>query len=106
MNSLNYTTGFLAGEQSTQTILGQPLPVLLTCTVFSTERVQRKWTVSSSPTIDSTNSSDLILDHEPDGSLLVNFNLDQLPLNYSCTVSNSIGTDTVIYHLFKGKSMN
>ena len=99
-SSSNSINGSISGEQSSL-VLGQSLPVLLTCTVFSTERVQRQWSVTKSDSKDP-----LVLDHEPDGSLLVNFSLDQLPLNYSCTVSNSIGSDQVVYHLFKGKSMN
>lgn len=90
----------IAGEQS-----GQSLPVLLTCTVLSTERVTRKWTmISASAEHGSANSSDSVtLDHEPDGSLLINVNLEHLPANYSCSVSNSAGSDQVVYHLFKGK---
>ena len=99
-NFNNSSSSSISGEQS-NLLLGQSLPVLLTCTVFSTERVQRKWSVMKSDSNDP-----IVLDPEPDGSLLVNFSLDQLPLNYSCTVSNSIGLDQVVYHLFKGKSMN
>ena len=98
------SNGGIAGEQS-----GQSLPVLLTCTVLSSERVTRKWTMISAGAEGtergSANSSDSVtLDHEPDGSLLINVNLEHLPTNYSCTVSNSAGSDQVIYHLFKGRN--
>lgn len=64
-SSLNHSS--ITGEQSN--FLGHSLPILLTCTVFSTERVQRKWTLSKS----SNDSSDslIVLDHESDGSLLI-----------------------------------
>lgn len=96
----------IPGEQSGQL---QSLPVLLTCTVLSTERVTRKWTLiakgAEGEERGAGNSSDsLPLDHEPDGSLLINVNLEHLPMNYSCAVSNSVGSDQVVYHLFKGRS--
>lgn len=94
----------ISGEQSGQL---QSLPVLLTCTVLSTERVTRKWTLigKGADGEEHGNSSDsLLLDHEPDGSLLINVNLEHLPMNYSCAVSNSVGSDQVVYHLFKGRS--
>lgn len=101
----NNNSSLIPGGEQSNSFSSQSLPVLLTCTVFSTERiVQRKWTVIKSST-DSTDSNDssLILEPEPDGSLLINdFNLDLLPLNYSCTVTNSIGSDQVVYHLYKG----
>ena len=104
LGNLNFSS--ISEKEQSTLISGQSLlPILLTCTVFSTERVQRKWSISKSSNIDSNDLNDSIsLEHEPDGSLLINdLNLYQLPINYTCTVSNSIGTDQVVYHLFKGK---
>lgn len=41
---------------------------------------------------------------EADGSLFIDTLSDaQLPINYTCTVYNTLGSDLVVYHLYKEK---